>query len=286
MAKKKPAVVLNRGEARNQKIAIVVVALLCIPIVALYFTFFRLAFLDPDTGALTLGNFQFLYTTMDKKLTTIDPIGPAMRNTILFTVLVTACEVLISCMAGYALSRLRFTGQGFIQNMLLILRMFPNLLLLIGVLYVLMTLKLSNSLAGVILVAIAFRIPGSTFIIKNHFDGVPRDIESSCLVDGCTRFSAFRQVIIYLVKPGLASISIFSFLSAWSNYILFNTLIFNSKTPVIATYMKALSRPEQMIVDYNTFAAMAIVYMLPVIVFFVISQKTLMEGNVAGGKGV
>ena len=64
MAKNKPTVVLNRGEARNQKIAIVVVALICIPIVALYFTFFRLAFLDPDTGALTLDNFQFLYTTM------------------------------------------------------------------------------------------------------------------------------------------------------------------------------------------------------------------------------
>lgn len=286
MAKESNKVLMNRGEARNQKVAIVVMALICIPIVALYFTFFHLAFLDPDTNAITLSNFQFLYTSMEKKLTTIQPIGPAMRNTVVFSILVTACEVTISCMAGYALSRLRFAGRNLIQNLLLILRMFPNLLLLIGVLYVLMTLKLSNSLAGVVLVAIAFRIPGSTFIIKNHFDGVPRDIENSCLVDGCTRFSAFRQVIIYLVKPGIASISIFSFLSAWSNYILFNTLIFNSKTPVIATYLKSLSRPEQMIVDYNTFAAMAIVYMLPVLVFFVISQKTLMEGNVAGGKGV
>ena len=277
MAKK----ILSRGEAKNQKRAIVLITLFCLPIVALYFTFFHLAFIDPETGALSLGNFQFLYTTMDKKLTQIVPIGPAMKNTVLFSVVVTACEVLISCMAGYALSRLRFTGRGLIQNLLLILRMFPNLLLLIGVLYVLMTLRMSNSL-----VAIAFRIPGSTFIIKNHFDGIPRDIENSCLVDGCTRFSAFRQVIIYLVKPGLASISIFSFLSAWSNYILFNTLIFNSKTPVIATYLKSLSRPEQMIVDYNTFAAMAIVYVLPVLVFFVISQKALMKGNVGGGKGV
>ena len=265
MAKK----ILSRGEAKNQKRAIVLITLFCLPIVALYFTFFHLAFIDPETGALSLGNFQFLYTTMDKKLTQIVTIGPAMKNTVLFSVVVTACEVLISCMAGYALSRLRITGRGLIQNLLLILRMFPNLLLLIGVLYVLMTLRMSNSLGGVILVAIAFRIPGSTFIIKNHFDGIPRDIENSCLVDGCTRFSAFRQVIIYLVKPGLASISIFSFLSAWSNYILFNTLIFNSKTPVIATYLKSLSRPEQMIVDYNTFAAMAIVYVLPVLVFFV-----------------
>lgn len=286
MAKSKMAETMNRSEKRNQNIAIVFVALLIIPIALLYFTFFRLAFIDPETGALTLSNFQFIYTSMDKKLTTISPIGQAMGNTILFTVVVTACEVCISCMAGYALSRLNFVGRGFIKNMLLVLRMFPNLLLLIGVLYVLMALHMSNTLLSVVLVAIAFRIPGSTFIIKNFFDSIPRDIENSCLVDGCSRFSAFRQVIIYLVKPGLASISIFSFLSAWSNYILFNTLIFNSKTPVMATYLKALSRQEQMIVDYNIFAAMAIVYMLPVLVFFIISQKTLMEGNVAGGKGV
>lgn len=286
MAKSKMAETMNRSEKRNQNIAIVIVALLIIPIALLYFTFFRLAFIDPETGALTLSNFQFIYTSMDKKLTTISPIGQAMGNTILFTVVVTACEVCISCMAGYALSRLNFVGRGFIKNMLLVLRMFPNLLLLIGVLYVLMALHMSNTLLSVVLVAIAFRIPGSTFIIKNFFDSIPRDIENSCLVDGCSRFSAFRQVIIYLVKPGLASISIFSFLSAWSNYILFNTLIFNSKTPVMATHLKALSRQEQMIVDYNIFAAMAIVYMLPVLVFFIISQKTLMEGNVAGGKGV
>lgn len=67
---------------------------------------------------------------------------------------------------------------------------------------------------------------------------------------------------------------------------MFNTLIFNSKTPVIATYLHSLSRSEQMIADYGVFAAMAIVYMLPVFVFFVISQKQLMEGNIGGGKGV
>ncbi len=284
--KKNKVQTLNKGELRNQRIAIVGVALFCIPIVLLYFTFFRLAFLDVETGALTLKNFAFLYRSMDLKLTTVQPIGPAMRNTIIFTVVVTLFEVVISCMAGYAISRLRFVGRNFIKNMLLVLRMFPNLLLLIGVLYVLITLKTANNMLGVVLVAISFRIPGSTFIIKNFFDGIPNDIENSCLVDGCNRFSAFFQVIIHMVKPGIASISIFSFLSAWSNYILFNTLIFNSKTPVIATYLKSLSRTEQMIVDYNTFAAMAIVYMLPVLVFFVISQRTLMQGNVAGGKGV
>ena len=276
---------LNKDEKKKQRIAVLVMLLICIPLLLMYGVFFRMAFLGED-GGWTLQNFQFLYRSMEIKQTKIEPITKALYNSVFFTVVVTSVEVVISCLAGYAISRLRFRGRSFIQYSLLALRMFPNLLLLIGVLYILIELKMANSMLGVLLVAITFRIPGSTFIIKNFFDGIPRDIENSTLVDGCSRLGAFFQVIIYLVKPGIASISVFSFMSAWSNYILFNTLIFNSKTPVIATYLRSLSSNEQMIASYGVFAAMALVYMLPVIVFFIISQKSLMEGNIASGKGV
>ena len=276
---------LNNDEKKKQRIAVLVMLLICIPLLLMYGVFFRMAFLGED-GGWTLQNFQFLYRSMEIKQTKIEPITKALYNSVFFTVVVTSVEVVISCLAGYAISRLRFRGRSFIQYSLLALRMFPNLLLLIGVLYILIELKMANSMLGVLLVAITFRIPGSTFIIKNFFDGIPRDIENSTLVDGCSRLGAFFQVIIYLVKPGIASISVFSFMSAWSNYILFNTLIFNSKTPVIATYLRSLSSNEQMIASYGVFAAMALVYMLPVIVFFIISQKSLMEGNIASGKGV
>ena len=161
-----------------------------------------------------------------------------MKNTILFTVVVTFCEVVFSCMAGYALSRLEFVGKKILTFSLLILRMFPGVLLLIGVVYVLMYLKGVNTLFGVIMVAIAFRLPGSSFIIRNFFAQVPRDIENSALVDGCNRFTSFFQIIIHLVKPGIASTAMFAFMAAWSNYLLFNVLIFNSKTPVLATYLR------------------------------------------------
>ena len=209
-----------------------------------------------------------------------------MKNTIVFTVIVTFFEVTFSCMAGYALSRLEFVGKQTITRSLLILRMFPGVLLLIGVVYVLMTLGIVDTLFGVIIVAVAFRLPGSSFIIRSFFAQVPRDIENSALIDGCNRFSAFFQVIIYLVKPGIASISIFSFMAAWSNYLLFNVLIFNSKTPVLATYLRMVSTNDEMIADYGVFCAMALIYMLPVVIFFLISQKQLMEGNVSGGKGI
>lgn len=283
MSKQSPA---TTQERRRERIAVLVMILVSIPILFIYLAFFRNAFLDPATGKLTLNNFQFLTEEIRLSQYTVPKMGPAFRNSVVFTAVVTLCEVLISCMAGYALARMDFKGKRVITFSLLALRLFPGMLLLIGVLYVLMALKIVNSLQGVILVAIALRLPGSTFIIRNFFSAVSADIENSALVDGCNRLTAFFQVIIHMVKPGIASISLFSFMSAWSNYLLFNTLIFNSKTPVLATYIRVLSRNDQMIADYGVFAAMSLVYMLPVLVFFFVSQKQLMQGNIGGGKGI
>lgn len=271
-------------EMRKEHIAIVVMLILCIPIFVIYLSFFGQAFFRD--GKFTLSNFRFLHETIVMGQYTVPPIGPAFRNTVIFTAIVTAAEVIISCMAGYALSRMRFTGRKIMQNMLLLLRLFPGVLLLISILYVLMHLKLLNTMTGVVLVAIALRLPGSTFIIRNFFNSIPKDLENSALVDGCNRFTAFFQVIIHLVKPGIASISMFAFMSAWSNYLLFNTLILSGRTPVMATYLRTLSMNDQMIADYGVFSAMALIYMLPVLVFFIISQKSLMKGGITGGKGI
>ena len=273
-------------EIRQERVAVIIMTLCMLPIIYIYGKFFIYAFLDDRTGAWTLGNFKFLTNSVQLGKATIQPVGAAMKNTIVFTVIVTFFEVTFSCMAGYALSRLEFVGKQMITRSLLILRMFPGVLLLIGVVYVLMTLGIVDTLFGVIIVAVAFRLPGSSFIIRSFFAQVPRDIENSALIDGCNRFSAFFQVIIYLVKPGIASISIFSFMAAWSNYLLFNVLIFNSKTPVLGTYLRMVSTKDEMIADYGVFCAMALIYMLPVVIFFLISQKQLMEGNVSGGKGI
>ena len=273
-------------EKRQERIAVMVMILCVLPILYIYGKFFMNAFMNQQSGEWTFANFNFFKDSVTIGNSVIEPIGASMKNTIFFTVIVTFCEVVFSCMAGYALSRLDFVGKKSLTFSLLILRMFPGVLLLIGVVYVLMYLKIVNTLFGVIIVAIAFRLPGSSFIIRNFFMQIPRDIENSALVDGCNRFTALFQVIIHLVKPGIASTALFAFMAAWSNYLLFNVLIFNSKTPVLATYLRKVASNDEMIGDYGIFCAMALIYMLPVLVFFFISQKQLMKGNISGGKGI
>ena len=133
---------MTRSERRKQNIAIAVMILFVLPLVFMFIMFFGMAFFDGE-GHVTLSNFQFVVGPMKlRDQTTIKPIGLALRNSLLFTCLVTFFEVLVSMLAGYALSRLHFPGRRNIQTGLLVLRMFPNLLLLIAVLYVLMVLQL------------------------------------------------------------------------------------------------------------------------------------------------
>ena len=153
-------------EIRQERVAVIIMILCIIPILYIYGKFFMNAFINQQTGEWTLGNFNFFTNSVTIGNTTIEPIGASMKNTIIFTVIVTLCEVVFSCMAGYALSRLEFVGKKTITFSLLVLRMFPGVLLLIGVVYVLMYLKIVNTMFGVIIVAIAFRLPGSSFIIR------------------------------------------------------------------------------------------------------------------------
>lgn len=89
-------------ERRNETVAVLVMILLCIPVLFIYFSFFANAFILDSTGELTLQNFQFLYQPIQLSQYTVEPIGKAFRNTVIFTAIATTLEVTISCMAGYA----------------------------------------------------------------------------------------------------------------------------------------------------------------------------------------
>ncbi len=116
---------LTHSERKKQNIAIAVMFVFIMPIVFMFIIFFSLAFIKD--GSLTLENFSFVWGEMKlRDQTTIKSMLPALKNSMIFTFGVTSSEVVISMLAGYALSRLRFFGRKPIQTSLLVLRMFPT----------------------------------------------------------------------------------------------------------------------------------------------------------------
>src|SRR5689334_23135402 len=111
---------------------------------------------------------------------------------------------ILSSLAGYAFSRFQFRGKYWIVVLMLLTQMFPLVMLIAPIFKMLAPLGLTNSLGGLIIVYVAFNVPFATFLMQSFFDGIPKDLEEAAMIDGATRFRAFRQIILPLTLPGIA----------------------------------------------------------------------------------
>ncbi len=203
-------------------------------------------------------------------------------NTFILAIIIAFTEVVLSSLAGYALSRYKFAGRSQILTLTLILHAFPGITLLIALFYVLNALGLYNSLIGVVIVKVALDLPLGIWIMKGFFDGIPWDIEMSALVDGCSRLGAWWRVIMPNVRNGLMAVLIFGFLSGWSEFIYVLTFIASQDYWTFSMLVYALTTGEYSYINPGITATVAIIYMIPVILFFLFAQKYLLRIQIAG----
>jgi inositol-phosphate transport system permease protein len=233
----------------------------------------------------TLENWRFLWTNVEQGGTVLPSIWLAVYNSLLFSGSLTVLEVLIGVMAGYALSRMEFPGRQGLLKTTLMLHAFPSVALLIAVFYILNFLGLFDSLWGVLLVKTALQIPMTAWIIKGFFDDVPWDVEWAGMMDGCSRFKVWYTIVLPIIKPGIAAVSIFSFLSGWSEFLLLYTFILSDENVTLASYLQKLIGDPNLL-NYGLLSAVSLFYMLPVLLFFIFTQKSLMQVSTGGGKRV
>jgi len=183
-------------------------------------------------------------------------------------------------LAGYAFSRFGFRGRGLIVALMLLTQMFP-IVMLIAPIYRLMTpLGLTDTLWGLVIVYTAFNTPFATFLMQSFFDGIPKELEESAMIDGCTRLTALRKIILPLTLPGMAATLGFVFTAAWSE-LLFSLMLINSEErmtfPVgLLTFIGKFS------VDWGQMMAAAVLALVPACLFFALIQRYLVQGLTAG----
>jgi ABC-type glycerol-3-phosphate transport system permease component len=206
--------------------------------------------------------------------------GRNIANSLLVTVSVVVTCILVTTCAGFAISR--FRGKYFrgYSVLLLILQMFPMMLLLMPLYLIFRRLGLINTLGSVILSYITGNLAFSIWMLKGFFDTIPVELEQAAMVDGCTRFQAFRKVIIPLALPGVATVAIFTFINAWNEYTLASIFLRNDK---ILTMTVGLQRfVQQVRSDWALLMAASAVATLPTLLFLLFAQKYLIEGMTAG----
>ena len=235
-------------------------------------------------GGLTLANWAFLK----------DPVlWTAFGNTFLLAAGLTVLTVLISSMAGYALARIQFRFRKQLLSLTLVLHAFPSVTLLIAIYFVLKGLSASpvvgpwigyNTMGGVILVSVAMQLPLGIWLMKGFFDGLSWDIERSALLDGCTRLGVFWRLALPMAGPGVAALSIFSFITGWGSFLIPYTFMMDQGSATLATYLMQ-SMTDTAPAAYGTLAAIGLFQTLPILGFFLFTQKYLMNVYTGGTKG-
>jgi multiple sugar transport system permease protein len=202
------------------------------------------------------------------------------QNSVIVSAATAFVVTLVAAGAGYALSRFAFAGKFWVVGLMLVTQMFPLVMLISPIFRILAPLGLTNSLTGLVVVYSAFNAPFATFLMQSFFDGIPRELEEAAMIDGDTRFGAYRKIVLPLTLPGIAATLGFVFTAAWSELLFALMLI--SKSDKSTFPVGLLSFVSKFSVDFGQMMAAGVMALVPAFLFFALIQKYLVQGLTAG----
>jgi len=242
----------------------------------------RMEGLSP-VGGLALENWSFLRESPFGR--GYPSIWRVTLNTFVVAISMTIAVILVSSLAGYALSRLNFPGRKPFLSLTLILHAFPSVTLLIGIYFVLRALKLYNTLLGVGLVMIGFQLPFGIWLMKGFFDNVSWDMERAALIDGASRLRVWWEIILPTIKPGIAALAIFAFISGWNAWLIPRTFTIGAgQQATLSVYLQNF-QGDTVAVQRGAVTAVGLFQLIPVAIFFIFTQDLLLSIYAGGAKG-
>jgi arabinogalactan oligomer/maltooligosaccharide transport system permease protein len=237
-------------------------------------TFFdRLRAIIPWPEHVSVSNFQSLFHDQ--------PFARWLLNSVIVAGATTILGVFLASTAAYAFSRFRFPGQRIGLMLFLVSQMFPGVLMMIP-LYIIIVqwLGLGSSYIGLVLIYTVTAIPFCVWMMKGYFDTIPRELEESALIDGASQAMIFFRIVLPLAKPAVAVTALFSFMTAWNEFIQAATFMNREDMytgPVgLRFFVGGFSQ------QWGYFAAGSVIAAIPVVVLFMFLQKYLVSGLTAG----
>lgn len=221
------------------------------------------------------------YRTLFKRVAILRPF---LNNTIV-TLVGTVLHVFLASIAGYVLTKQSFVGKALLVLMVTIPMMIPFQMIIIPVYVMMRRLGLIDTLYSLIVIDIVTTF--SILLMKNYFEGIPISLAESALMDGAREFTIFSRIYFPLALPGIATISIFQFVSRW-NQFLPAVLFINSPTKyTLQIALRSLVVSQELTsttqqVANNTRMAGIVISIVPLILVYIFAQKYFIKGMMTG----
>jgi len=206
--------------------------------------------------------------------------GRYFLNSLIYTVAVVIGIIIISSMAAYAFSRLKFVGKNFLFIMFMAAMMIPIQGSFVALYVLLNKLHLRNTALGYILCMINVGLSTSIFLLKTFFDKMPKELEDAARIDGCSKIGIWWHVALPLAKPVLAVVVVFNALNVWNEFIL-ALLIFDSR-PLMPLQVALMIFQGEFVTRYPLLMAGLTIAALPIIILYILMQKYIVKGVTQG----
>ena len=267
-----------RGRAAANVVGVAVAAVMIFPVYWMVLTAFK-----PGTEILTYTpRFVPSRLTVDNFVRAVSAphFLDALRNSAIVAGSTMVIALVLALLAAVAIARFRFYGRRAFIVTILVVQMVPLSALIIPLYLMLNSIGQVNTLSGVVLTYLAFVLPFTIWTLRGFVAGVPVELEEAAMVDGCTRFGAFRRIVLPLVLPGLVATSIYALIQSWNEYIMAYVLLNDQAKETLPIWLVSFVTDRG--IDYGALMAGATMMALPVVVFFAIIQRHVASGLTAG----
>ncbi|MCM2474357.1 carbohydrate ABC transporter permease [Rhizobium sp. CG5] len=185
----------------------------------------------------------------------------------------------VSVTAAYAFSRFRFAGRKLIMLQFLLINMFPIVLLILPLFILMRKAGILDTHFGLILANATVAIPFAVWMLTSYIGAIPKSLDEAAMIDGCSRLTALRRVVLPLTMPGIISTGIYIFITAWNEYLYALTLGGRNVRPVTVAIQTLIGEYQ---IEWGLLAAGAVVGAMPATLLFLIVQRRLIGGLTQG----
>jgi N,N'-diacetylchitobiose transport system permease protein len=234
----------------------------------------KLRGLDPSFLPIhgTLDNYQRVFERQ---------FVPALRMSLLVTVVTVVAALVLALLAAVAVSRFRFRGRTAFVVTVLVVQMVPPEAMVISLFKVLDGWHLVNTALGLVLVYLIFVLPFTIWVLRGFVAGIPLELEEAAMVDGCGRLRAFLSITFPLMAPGLVATGVFAFIQAWNEFIFALVLMNRGGSQTLPVWLQAFNEGAKG-TDWGGVMAGSTLMAIPVVVFFLLVQGRMTQGLTAG----
>ena len=203
------------------------------------------------------------------------------RNSVVVSFWSVLFNVLFAATLGYSFAKFKYPGRGIFFGFVLLVITLPYVIYLIPIYIMQSRMNMIDTTLGLILPYIATNLSMSVFIMRGQFNGVPNEMMEAARIDGANQWQTFAKVMMPIVKPGIATVIIMTFITVWGEFTYARTLCVTANSQTLAVGITFL-RDEAASWQYGTLTATIILSLIPVMIIFLSMQKYFVKGIMAG----